>query len=38
VGFLTAAAGWSICLRKPISESEIKREIDHQTGARDEAA
>jgi hypothetical protein len=36
--FLTAAAGWSVYLRKPISESEIKREIEHQTGRHNEAA
>ena len=28
--FITAAAGWTVYLRKPISESEIKREIERQ--------
>jgi 2TM domain-containing protein len=28
--FITAAAGWSVYLRKPISEGEIKREIERQ--------
>jgi hypothetical protein len=28
--FITAAAGWNVYLRKPISESEIKREIQRQ--------
>ena len=30
--FLTAAHGWSVYFRKPISESEIKREIERQGG------
>jgi len=30
--FLTAAGGWSVYLRKPISESEIKREMERQAG------
>ncbi len=30
--FLTAAHAWSVYFRKPISENEIKREIDRQTG------
>jgi hypothetical protein len=30
--FLTAAHAWSVYLRKPISESEIKREIERQSG------
>ena len=28
--FITAAAGWNVYFRKPISESEIKREIERQ--------
>ena len=28
--FITAAAGWNVYLHKPISESEIKREIERQ--------
>lgn len=32
--FLTAAHGWSVYLHKPISESEIKREMERQTGPR----
>jgi hypothetical protein len=31
---LTAAGGWSVYRRKPISESEIKREIERQAGPR----
>jgi hypothetical protein len=31
--FITAAVGWNVYLRKPISESDIKREIDRQAGA-----
>ena len=31
---LTAAGGLSVYLRKPISESEIKREIERQAGPR----
>jgi hypothetical protein len=30
--FLTAAHAWSVYGRKPISESEIKREIERETG------
>jgi hypothetical protein len=30
---LTAANGWFVYGRKPITESEIKREIERQTGA-----
>jgi 2TM domain len=30
--FLTAAAGWNVYLRKPISEDEVKREIERQAG------
>jgi hypothetical protein len=30
--FLTAAVGWTVYLRKPISESEIEREIERQAG------
>jgi hypothetical protein len=36
--FLTAAAWWKVSLRKPISEAEIKREIERQSGAGDKAA
>jgi hypothetical protein len=32
--FLTAAGGLTVYLRKPISESEIKRELDRQAGRR----
>jgi len=31
---LTAADGWFFYVRKPISESEIKREIERQAGPR----
>jgi hypothetical protein len=31
---LTAAAGLSVYLRKPISESQVRREIERQSGAR----
>lgn len=31
---LTAAHGWSVYGRKPISEREIKREMDRQAGPR----
>ncbi|HLM95151.1 MAG TPA: 2TM domain-containing protein [Acidimicrobiales bacterium] len=31
---ILSARGWSVYGRKPISESEIKREIERQTGAR----
>ena len=30
--FLTAASGWNVYLRKPISENEVKREIERQAG------
>ena len=32
--FLTVAGGLTVYLRKPISESEIKRELDRQAGQR----
>jgi hypothetical protein len=32
--FLTVAGGLTVYLRKPISESEIKREIERQAGPR----
>jgi hypothetical protein len=32
--FLTAAGGLTVYLRKPISESEIKHEIERQAGSR----
>jgi hypothetical protein len=32
--FLTVAGGLTVYLRKPISESEIKRELDRQAGPR----
>jgi hypothetical protein len=31
--FLTAAAGWNLYLRKPISEDEVTREIERQARA-----
>jgi hypothetical protein len=31
--FLTAAGAWAIYLHKPISENEIKREIERQVGS-----
>jgi len=30
--FITAAAAWDVYLRKPISEREIQKEIERQTG------
>jgi hypothetical protein len=30
--FLTATGGWSVYLRKPISESEVEREMERQAG------
>ena len=32
--FLTAAHAWLVYGNKPVSESEIKREIDRQAGPR----
>ena len=32
--FITAATGWTVYLRKPISEGEIKREIERQAGTQ----
>jgi H+/Cl- antiporter ClcA len=32
VGLLLAAHAWSVYVRKPVSESEIKREIERQSG------
>ncbi len=31
---ILAASGWSVYGNRPISESEIKREIERQTGPR----
>jgi len=36
--FLTAAHAWSVFGRKPISEGEIRREMERQAGPRDKAA
>jgi 2TM domain len=34
VGLLLAAQGWSVYLRKPISESQIRHETERQAGPR----